>query len=384
MESCLAVEREVDKVLSKFGTLSEHTKATLSELIAYVQEMYRELGEVPADAHVTTSHGIALTQCAQKIKDLSSSLATEHRDLHGTVSKVGKAIDKNFVPDFWATSSEEVFDGSDKKAALNQVIAEHLLRQGMLDIAEELSREARLESAQKEPFAELNNVLDALKRRDLGPALAWVAQHELQGTALHFQLHRLHLVGLLQRGAAAEAIAYARAHLAPLARQHERDLQVLMGSLAFLRVPGGLARSPYAFLLEPALWSDTCEAFTRDACALLGLSVRSPLAVCVEAGSLALPALLNIKQVMMQRQVAGVWSTRDELPIEIRLGCQFHSVFACPILRQQSSDANPPMRLVCGHVISRDALHKLASGSKLKCPYCPVEQNPSDARLIHF
>lgn len=384
MESCLAVEREIDKVLSKFGTLSEHTKSTLGELIAYVQEMYQELGEVPADADVTTSHGIALTQCAQKIKDVSSSLAAEHRDLHGTVSKVGKAIDKNFVPDFWATSSEEVFEGSDKKAALNQVIGEHLLRQGMLDIAEELSREARLESAQKEPFAELNNVLDALKRRDLVPALAWVTQHEMQGTALHFQLHRLHLVGLLQRGAAAEAIAYARSQLAPLARQHERDLQVLMGSLAFLRVPGGLARSPYAFLLEPALWSDTCEAFTRDACALLGLSVRSPLAVCVEAGSLALPALLNIKQVMLQRQVAGVWSTRDELPIEIRLGCQFHSVFACPILRQQSSDANPPMRLVCGHVISRDALHKLASGSKLKCPYCPVEQNPSDARLIHF
>ncbi|KAL3173696.1 hypothetical protein MRX96_041507 [Rhipicephalus microplus] len=384
MESCLAVEREIDKVLSKFGTLNEHTQTTLSDLIAQGQEMYRELGEVPADADVTTSHGIALTQCAQKMKDLSSSLATEHRDLHGTVSKVGKAIDKNFVPDFWATSNEDVFDRSDKKKALNQVIVEHLLRQGMLDIAEELSREARLESAQKEPFAELNNVLDALKRRDLGPALDWVEQHELQGTALHFQLHRLHLVGLLQRAAAAEAIVYARAHLAPLARQHERDLQVLMGSLAFLRVPGGLSRSPYAFLLEPTLWSDTCEAFTRDACALLGLSVRSPLAVCVEAGSLALPALLNIKQVMMQRQVAGVWSSRDELPIEIRLSRQFHSVFACPILRQQSSDTNPPMRLVCGHVISRDALHKLASGSKLKCPYCPVEQNPSDARLIHF
>lgn len=230
MESCLAVEREIDKVLSKFGTLNEHTQTTLSDLIAQGQEMYRELGEVPADADVTTSHGIALTQCAQKMKDLSSSLATEHRDLHGTVSKVGKAIDKNFVPDFWATSNEDVFDRSDKKKALNQVIVEHLLRQGMLDIAEELSREARLESAQKEPFAELNNVLDALKRRDLGPALDWVEQHELQGTALHFQLHRLHLVGLLQRAAAAEAIVYARAHLAPLARQHERDLQVLMGS----------------------------------------------------------------------------------------------------------------------------------------------------------
>lgn len=399
MESCIAVEREVDKVLSKFGALNEHTRDTLTELMEYVQELHRELGQVPPDADVRATHALALAQCAQKVRDVTSALATEHRDLHGTVSKVGKAIDKNFVPDFWATSSEDVFEGPEKKAALNQVIAEHLLRQGLLDIAEELAREAGLESAHKEPFAELNRVLDALKRRDLGPALEWVARHQEQQpaqdgsavSALPFQLHRLQVVGLLQRGAAREAIAYVRRHLAPLARAHERDLQALMGSLAFLRggptagaAGAGLERSPYASLLEPARWTEACDAFTRDACARLGLSVESPLAVCLEAGSRALPALLNIKQVMVQRQVAGVWSSRDELPIEIRLGRQFHSVFACPILRQQSSDANPPMRLVCGHVISRDALHKLASGSKLKCPYCPVEQNPADARLIHF
>jgi hypothetical protein len=39
-------------------------------------------------------------------------------------------------------------------------------------------------------------------------------------------------------------------------------------------------------------------------------------------------------------------------------------VFACPILRQQSTENNPPVRLVCGHVISRDALNKLTSGTK--------------------
>lgn len=33
------------------------------------------------------------------------------------------------------------------------------------------------------------------------------------------------------------------------------------------------------------------------------------------AGCIALPALLNIKQVMQQRQVTGVWNTRDELPV---------------------------------------------------------------------
>ena len=91
-------------------------------------------------------------------------------------------------------------------------------------------------------------------------------------------------------------------------------------------------------------------------------------------------------QVMQQRQVAGVWNAKDELPIEIDVGpnARYHSIFACPILKQQTTDNNPPMRLTCGHVISRDALNKLSVGHKLKCPYCPQEQNPNDARQITF
>ena len=91
-------------------------------------------------------------------------------------------------------------------------------------------------------------------------------------------------------------------------------------------------------------------------------------------------------KVMQQRQVAGVWNKNDELPIEIDVGpnSRYHSIFACPILRQQTTDTNPPMRLTCGHCISRDALNKLSVGHKLKCPYCPVEQNPNDARQITF
>ena len=115
------------------------------------------------------------------------------------------------------------------------------------------------------------------------------------------------------------------------------------------------------------------------------------------SGCVALPVLMNIKAVMEQRQCSGVWSHKDELPvrpsvggrhglkhwggqhhrkgdsphcwppqIEIELGmkCWYHSVFACPILRQQTSDSNPPIKLICGHVISRDALNKLINGGK--------------------
>lgn len=54
--------------------------------------------------------------------------------------------------------------------------------------------------------------------------------------------------------------------------------------------------------------------FSRDACTLLGLSVESPLSVCVNAGCTAVPSLLSIKQVMQQRQV-NVWCGMDELPV---------------------------------------------------------------------
>lgn len=51
-----------------------------------------------------------------------------------------------------------------------------------------------------------------------------------------------------------------------------------------------------------------------------------------------------------------------QIEIDLDPDNRYHSIFACPILRQQSSDDNPPMKLICGHVISRDALNKLSSG----------------------
>jgi hypothetical protein len=323
-----------------------------------------------------------------------SQFSSEHRDIHSSVSRIGKAIDKNFISDYASVNNESLFDNNSNNNLLNQVIIEHFLRQGMLEIAEQLTREAKLDISdeKKKPFTELNGILDALKSNNLKLALEWAINNrdklkqQNSNSCLEFKLHRLQFIELLKGGVnnQMELVKYAREYFQPLAAKHEREIQTLMGSLLYLKV--GIQNSPYNYLLDSLSWSEICDIFTRDACALLGLSVESPLSVTINAGCVALPALLNIKQVMQQRQVTNVWNTRDELPIEIDLDrkCHFHSIFACPILRQQSSENNPPMRLVCGHVISRDALNKLSNGNKLKCPYCPLEQNPTDARLIHF
>lgn len=80
-----------------------------------------------------------LKQAMTKVRDTVIKLATDHRDLHSTVSKVGKAIDRNFIADFASTSREDVFCGPEKSHLLNQVICQHFYRQGMLDIADELA-----------------------------------------------------------------------------------------------------------------------------------------------------------------------------------------------------------------------------------------------------
>jgi len=417
MDACLAVEKEVQKVSAKFFSVNDNASKNLNELIAYINGIKAELTEGAEESELTVAQAAVLHSSLNRIKDSAAKIASEHKDIHGSVSKVGKAIDKNFIADLSSVHNQHVFppfasnhteappahinpqhqhagenEGREKTKLLNQVVCEHFFRQGMLDITDSLISEADLEidESQKAPFIKINCILEALKKRDLGPALGWAKENRDRlastGSALEFRLHRLQFTELIKQGHTkqTQALAYAK-NFAAFANTHAKELQALMGSLLYLRY--GIENSPYSHLLDPVHWAEIQDIFTRDACSLLGLSVESPLSVSTRAGCTALPALLNIKQVMAARQCTDVWSAKDELPIEIDLGkdCRYHSIFACPILRQQTTRNNPPVRLICGHVISKDALNKLSNGNnRLKCPYCPVEQNPADARQIYF
>lgn len=75
------------------------------------------------------------------------------------------------------------------------------------------------------------------------------------------------------------------------------------------------------------------DTFLKDACGILGITKDSPLTVVTNTGCAALPALLNLKQVMMSRQVYGMWGARDELPVSfafiILFDCSLIFTFAC-------------------------------------------------------
>ncbi len=116
---------------------------------------------------------------------------------------------------------------------------------------------------------------------------------------------------------------------------------------------------------------------------MLGLSSTSPLYTAVTAGGIALPILEKVERVMSASR--GQWTSVNELPVEVPLPPEmsFHSIFVCPVSKEQGTDANPPMMLECGHVIAKESMVAHARGkTKMKCPYCPRESEVGRCRRL--
>ncbi|XP_064382046.1 E3 ubiquitin-protein ligase RMND5A-like isoform X2 [Halichondria panicea] len=387
MDACLAVEREQEKVLKKLKTLSGSYAYKLQILIDQIAQLREELGS--SEGIVDTSQLHTVKELVRKTKETCQSISTEHKDIHASISKFGKAIDKSLQADISGLGVEGVLSDESHSRELDAAICEHLFRQGRLDIGEMIIEDSGIsvDPVYMEQFAGLNRVLEALRDRNMEPALEWALIHKDQlqhhGSCLEFKLRQLKFIDLLTSGQTREALAYAKV-LGQFVPRHTKEIKRLMG--CFLFANRGLEMSPYSDLLDPWHWTDVADIFARDACKLLGLSLESPLGVSLSVGCSALPQLLRLRSVMVQRQVSDMW-TRDELPCEVSLGWdrRYHSVFTCPILRQQTTDANPPVRLVCGHSISKDAMKKLVSHSRrLKCPYCPREMTETEVEKIKF
>jgi hypothetical protein len=125
-----------------------------------------------SDSTIPEQQALELKNVILRCKEKLQTIGTEHRSLHASVSKVGKAIDRHFTPDYQSIAPMDVFESDKYIEILNQIISEHFYRQGMNGVAESLVNESALppeEDIHLELFADLFQMSEAILNKNLGP-----------------------------------------------------------------------------------------------------------------------------------------------------------------------------------------------------------------------
>ncbi|KAL8997155.1 MAG: hypothetical protein Q9188_006397 [Gyalolechia gomerana] len=411
MDSLLAEHER----LSKSGTFSK----SLDDIQKTIDLLVNARETIAADPEATS---LNLAKLQTPIKNSLEDLHKDLEEVRKHQTKYAKLIDKKFKDKTLPQMDYEAL--SSRPALINRAIAMHLLREGQFSVASTFLTEAtknqspdemtddltmsgteqdlgldslRSESLRKQ-FANMYHILHEMKiERNLLPAIEWAREKsdelEKRGSNLEFDLGKLQFVWLfvgkqLQSGrpnlleGRRQALEYARQELCQFRPRYLKELQQLCGAIAFCP---NLQQSPYrrVFLNNDA-WDELASSFTKEFCALLGLSAESPLYIAATAGAIALPHFSKLQVIMKDKRTE--WTTLHEIPVEVPLppSYRFHSIFVCPVSKEQTTDQNPPMMMPCGHVVANESLERLSKGNRFKCPYCPNESHPRDAMKIYM
>lgn len=384
-----ALNDAFDRVAKKQKLSSSKTQEVIDRLGAEIELTLLKLQTTDNDPVSCVDQESVLLQLHNGLSETGplGQLEGSQKELTSALNKYVKAIDKYFNPEISKAYRSVDFDYH----TINQIIACHFYRHGLFDLGDCFTAEAQEPSdsaALKAPFLEMYTILEAMRARNLEPALSWVsAQRDRlllhNGSNLELKLHSLQFVEMLKNGDRIGALRYARSHLSPFASLHMAEVQKLMACLLWA---DRLDQSPYAEFLSPTLWETTADELTRQFCRLLGQSCESPLAVAVAAGVQALPTLLKLAGVMAGKKQE--WQAMKQLPVAVDLGkeFQFHSIFVCPVSREPASEENPPMLMPCGHALCKQSVVKLSKGNSraFKCPYCPSEATVAQCRQLHL
>lgn len=429
------------------GILAAHEqqekKGNLSKAIDDVQKLIDLLQQTrDAVAENPDMSALHLAKLQNPVKQSFSKIEDDLKEVNRGMNQYQKALKEKFKSAALPSASNDAL--ASQPNLINRAIAMHLLREGKFDVAKTFVREAHAhppegvdieglqdgarkswiddladaddvmqdgiealaegqlgKSGLQKKFSEMYHILDALRNQhNLEPAIEWAREHsyklENRGSNLEFELSRLKFVELYTTKSSEmtddkqdpfagplQALEYARTQFPTFSTRYARETSSLLGSLAF---SPNLAASPYNPLFHNITsFEEASASFIREFCGMLGLSSQSPLYTAVTAGGIALPVLEKVERVMAQTR--GQWTSVNELPVETPLppGFAFHSIFVCPVSKEQATDVNPPMMLPCGHVIAKESLEMHSKGkSRMKCPYCPNESHPRDSKRVYI
>ncbi|KAI1406250.1 CTLH/CRA C-terminal to lish motif domain-containing protein [Hypoxylon fuscum] len=426
----LQLQKDLDKLTSS-AKLADAVQ-DVDKIIALLSAA-REGVASSNDPHTTS---LTLTKLQNPIKEELDGLTSDLKHVYKAQNEFNKSLKTAFSKADGSIPTDH--DPMESQSPLiNRAIAMHLLREGQFAVASTFINEAQPqpETSQQQQnilqsdvdslhsaapaysnnsdagrtpdltafqsqalqasFANMYSILSALKRHNLIPAINWARRNnvelEVRGSNLEFELCKLQYIWLFKgpkvnglpdtpENGLTGAMHYAQKNFGRFQHRHLREIQQLSAAMVY---PQNLEYSPYHAIFDISVaFEEVASSFTREFCSLLGLSAESPLYVAATAGTLALPWL--VKFTSKTRAKGTEWTTANELAFETPLprSMTYHSIFVCPVSKEQTTDTNPPVVLSCGHALAKESLLKLAKGSRYKCPYCPNEGLVKDVKEV--
>ncbi|OLN84324.1 Protein RMD5-like protein A [Colletotrichum chlorophyti] len=408
---------EQNPMVTLQADLSRFRKATLNAAARDADKLLDLLvqaREQVANASDPHRASLTMTKLQNPVNAGFEAINNDLKEVSKAQKVFGKALDKSFPSRPLSTDYDAM---ASYPYLINRAVAMHMLREGQFSVASTFLREAHerppaptatahhpsvepdihsLQSQElQDKFANMYEILNELKNRNLVPAIAWANLNtdelEARGSNLEFELSKLQFVWLFKGPSVnglpddalngrVGALAYAKQNFRRFQARHSKEIQQLSAAMIYA---SNITQSPYANIFDTSsAFDDVALSFTREFCSLLGLSAESPLYVAATAGAIALPQLLKYTTYMKAKRTE--WTTENELAFETPLprSMIYHPIFVCPVSKEQTTEQNPPMMLPCGHVICKESLQRLTKGSRFKCPYCPNEGHIKDAREI--
>jgi len=273
------------------------------------------------------------------------------------------------------------------KKRLDVILVDHLLRSGYHVSATNLASEAGIQNlVDTELFKQAQCVVQALKSRDCGAALAWCASNKSRlnklNSNLEFKLRVQEFIELVRRSAKLEAIMYARQYLSPWAASEMQDLQRAMTTLAF---QPNTDCFPYMVLFDVVQWDHLTELFLQELYRLNSLTPTSVLQIHLQAGLSALKTPSSFSNNHNKEDPLSMPEFK-ELASGLPMAKHGRSKLMCSVTKEMMNEHNPPMVMPNGYVYSQQAVMKISAENdgKMVCPITGVTCSLGDLKRAYL
>ncbi|KAK1396344.1 Macrophage erythroblast attacher [Heracleum sosnowskyi] len=254
---------------------------------------------------------------------------------------------------------------------VKRILVDYMLRMSYYETAIKLAQSSNIQDlVDIDVFQEAKKVIDALRNKEVAPALAWCADNKSRlkrsKSKFEFQLRLQEFIELVRDGNSMRAITYTRKYLAPWGATHLKELQRVFATLAFRSNTECLQ---YKALFEPKQWDFLMDQFKQEFCRIYGMTLEPLLNIYMQAGLSALKTPFCYEEDCPKEDPLSQESFR-KLASPLPFSKQHHSKLVCYITKEIMDTENPPLVLPNGYVYSTKALEEMASknNGNITCP----------------